>query len=73
MIQVQILVGDLRKDHLESDDIIRGYQQLFANKSRLKRAVDMGVILLFLSFQDASTGMQHDQCRQILFQLWGRM
>ena len=31
MIQVQILVGGLHKDHLGLDDVIRGHQQVFAN------------------------------------------
>ena len=31
MIQVQILVGDLHKGHLGSDDVIRRHQQDFAH------------------------------------------
>ena len=37
MIQGKILVGDLHIGHLESDDVIRGRQQVFANNSRLKK------------------------------------
>ena len=43
MIQVQILVGDLHKGHIGSDDVIRSHQQVFANNSRLKIATAMGV------------------------------
>ena len=46
MIQVRILVGDLHKDHLGSHDVIRCHQQVFANNSRLKRAIDMGLVSL---------------------------
>ena len=53
MIQAKILVGDLRKGHLGSDDVIRGHQQVFANNSRLKKAIDMGVVSLCWSCQDA--------------------
>ena len=62
MIHSQILVGDLHnghKGHLGSDDVIRGYQQVYANNSRLKRATDMGVVSLSSSCQDALTDMQH--------------
>ena len=60
MIQPQMLVDDLHKGHLRSDDVIRVRQQVFANKSRLKRATDMGVISSSLCCQDASPDMQHD-------------
>ena len=60
MIQVQILVSDLHKSHLGSDDVIRGHQQIFANNSRLERATDMGLVSLCSSCQDASPDMQHD-------------
>ena len=60
MIQLQILVGDLHNGHLESDDVIRGNQQFFANKSRSKRATCMGVVSLNSSCRDASPDMQHD-------------
>ena len=60
MIQVQILVGDLHRDHLGSYDVIRGYQQILANNSRLKRARDVGIASLCLYCQDASIDMQHD-------------
>ena len=60
MIQLQILVGDVHKGHLGSDDVIRHYQQVIANKSRLNRATDMGVVSLSLPCQDASPDMQHD-------------
>ena len=60
MIQLQILVSGLLKGHLGSDDVIRGHQQFFANKIRLKRATDVGVVSLSLSCQDASPDMQHD-------------
>ena len=63
MIQVQILVGDLHKGHLGSDDVIRGHQQVFANNSRLKRATDLGMVSLCSSCQDASPDMQHDLLR----------
>ena len=59
MNQMQISVGD-HKGHLGSDDIIRSHQQFCVNKSRLKRAADMGVVSLCLSCEDASTDMQHD-------------
>ena len=50
MIQVQILVGDLHKGYLVSDDIIRGHQQVFANNSRLKRVRrGRGLIVFVLS------------------------
>ena len=60
MIQVNMMVGNLQKGHLGSDDVIRGHQQAFANNSRLKRATDMGVVSLCLSCHDASTDMQQD-------------
>ena len=60
MIQVQILVGDLHKGHLGSDDVIRGHQEVFANNSRMKRATDTGMVSLCSSCQDASPDMQHD-------------
>ena len=58
MIQVQILVGDLHRGHVRSDDAIWGHIQLFANNSCLKRPTGrgpMGVVSLCLSCQDAST------------------
>ena len=54
MIQVQILVGDVHKAHLGSDDVIRGHQQIFVNNSRMKRATDTGMVSLSSSCQDAS-------------------
>ena len=48
LIQLKILVGDLLKGHLGSDDVIRDHQQFFANKSQLKRATDIGVVSLSL-------------------------
>ena len=36
MIEVQILVGDVQKGHLGSDNVIRGHQHIFANNSRWK-------------------------------------
>ena len=60
MMQVQILVDDLYKGHLGSDDVIRGNQQVFANNSRMKIATDTGMVLLWSSCQDASPDMQHD-------------
>ena len=60
MIQVQILVGDLHKGHLGSDDVIRGQKQFFANNSGTNRATDTGVFSLCSSCQDASPDMQHD-------------
>ena len=76
MIQLQILVGDLHKGHLGPDDVIRGHQQLFANKSRLKWATDMGVVSLSFSCQDASLDMQHDllgsTCVLLVILTWGQ-
>ena len=60
MIHLKMLIGDLHKGHLGADEVIRGHQQIFANKSRLKRATDTGLISLSLSCQDASPDMQHD-------------
>ena len=60
MINVKILVGDLHKGHLGSDDAIQGHQQIFANNSRLERAIDMGLVSLCSSCQEASPDMQHD-------------
>ena len=75
MIQIQILVSDLQKGHLGSDNIIRGHQRVFANNSLLKRATDwklyahwkvhnettdMGMVSLCSSCQNASHDMQHD-------------
>ena len=58
MMQVPILVGDLHKGHLGSDDAIRGHQQV--NNSRMKRASDTGMVSLCSCCQDASPDMQHD-------------
>ena len=60
MMYVQILVGDLYKGHLGSDDAIRGHQQVFANNSRMERATDGGMLSLCSSCQHASPDMQHD-------------
>ena len=59
MILVQILVGNLHKGHLGSNDIIQGNQQVFANNSRLKRATDTCMVSLCLSCQDESPDVQH--------------
>ena len=48
MIQVQILVGDLHKGHVGSDDVIWGQRQFFPNMPQLERDTDMGVIWLFV-------------------------
>ena len=60
MIPVQILVGDLHRGPLGSTEVTNIF---FPNNSRLKRATAMGVVLLCLSYQDASTDMQHDLLR----------
>ena len=60
MIQVRVLVDDLHKGHLGSDDIIRGHQQIFADNSQMKRATDTGMVSLCSSCQDTSPHMQHD-------------
>ena len=61
IIQVQILVGDLHKGHLGSDDVIQGHQQFFfTNNSRMKKATDTGMISLCSSCQDESPDMQND-------------
>ena len=57
MVQLQILSGDLQKRHL---GLIWCHQQVFADKSRLKRATGMGVVSLSSPCQDASPNMQHD-------------
>ena len=70
MIQVQILVGDLHKGHLDSDDVIRGHQQVFANNSRIKRATDTGMVSLCSSCRDVSPDMQHDLPGSICYLTW---
>ena len=40
-------------------EVIWGHQQLFANKSHLKRARDMDMISLCLSRNEALTDIQH--------------
>ena len=60
MIQVQILVDDLHRGHLGSYDVIRDYQQVFANNWRLKRATGMDVVSLCWYCHDASTDTQHE-------------
>ena len=60
MIQVQILVGDLHKGHLGSDDVIRGHQEVFVNNLRMNRATDTGMVSFCSSCQDPSLDMQHD-------------
>ena len=57
MIQAQVLVGNLYRGHL---GVNRGYRQVFANDSRLKKAKDMGLVSSRLLCQEAATDMQHD-------------
>ena len=60
MIHAQILVSDLHKGHLVSDDIIWAYQQIFADNSQLERATGMGLASLCSSYQGALPDMRHD-------------
>ena len=59
LIQGKILVGDLHKSDLVSDDVIRGRQQVFAHNSQLNKGRDTVMVSLYSSCQNASPNMQH--------------